>query len=302
VLNFLLKAGVSLAIFAILFYKIPFHELKPYISSINLGWFALSIIVQLLGALLAALRWSMIMNSLKFVASKTFYIQKSFIGVMFNQILPTSIGGDAYKILAVSKLNRGKKMAVMGVLIDRLYGLAGLILINVCSLPIVYHLLPPSIFWLIILVNMGFFLGLALLISIALLKLSFKHFSLKPISDLAHELAASVSSYKDFFIKIILAGLPNLITLYSFVLIAYAAHIHTSFADLISITPSTILLMMVPISLGGWGVREGAMVFLGGLIGLTHPEALALSLLFGFNNLLTSIPGLYLYLRSLRRR
>ena len=49
--------------------------------------------------------------------------------------------------------------------------------------------------------------------------------------------------------------------------------------------------MMLPISIAGWGIREGAMIIGLGFIGVGSENAFALSLLYGFLMLAISMPG-----------
>jgi uncharacterized membrane protein YbhN (UPF0104 family) len=60
---------------------------------------------------------------------------------------------------------------------------------------------------------------------------------------------------------------------------------------LLVIVPVVTLLMVLPISIAGWGIREGAMIIGLGFIGVESENAFALSLLFGFLTLLIAIPG-----------
>jgi len=52
-----------------------------------------------------------------------------------------------------------------------------------------------------------------------------------------------------------------------------------------------LLILTIPISIGGWGVREGAMVTAFALVGVPGEGALVLSLLFGVIGLVVSLPG-----------
>jgi hypothetical protein len=52
-----------------------------------------------------------------------------------------------------------------------------------------------------------------------------------------------------------------------------------------------MLISMVPISIAGWGVREGAMVSAFGLVGLRAADALAMSIVFGLIVSLVGVPG-----------
>ncbi len=64
------------------------------------------------------------------------------------------------------------------------------------------------------------------------------------------------------------------------------------------LVPPALLLTVLPVSLAGWGVREGALVGLFVLIGAPRATVLTCSLLYGFNNLVASLPGLVVYLRQ----
>jgi hypothetical protein len=53
---------------------------------------------------------------------------------------------------------------------------------------------------------------------------------------------------------------------------------------------------MLPISVGGWGVREGAAIGLFGLVGVSSADALAWSILLGLAGIVAAIPGSLLWL------
>ncbi len=65
---------------------------------------------------------------------------------------------------------------------------------------------------------------------------------------------------------------------------------------LILVMPLVIFLMAIPISIAGWGVREGIMVIGLGYVGVSSDLSLAISLVYGFSLLLVSLPGLALWL------
>lgn len=60
----------------------------------------------------------------------------------------------------------------------------------------------------------------------------------------------------------------------------------------------SVLASVLPISMAGWGVREGAMVALFGLVGIAPAQAMTVSVTFGVLMVLTSLPGGLLWLRS----
>ena len=60
--------------------------------------------------------------------------------------------------------------------------------------------------------------------------------------------------------------------------------------------PLALLAATAPISIGGWGIREGALVALLHLYGTPPDAALALSIVFGLSLMVASLPGLVVWL------
>ncbi len=84
-------------------------------------------------------------------------------------------------------------------------------------------------------------------------------------------------------------------------LLARALGIPVTFWDMLLVMPAVILAATLPVSFGGWGVREGALVLLLGRCGVPAGQALALSLLFGGFSLLCGLPGLVVWACGARR-
>ena len=79
-------------------------------------------------------------------------------------------------------------------------------------------------------------------------------------------------------------------------LIVRGLNLGASLADCIILAPLVVLAAMLPISVGGWGVREGASILLFGLVGLSQAEAFALSAIFGLCGVAVTLPGSVLWL------
>ena len=67
--------------------------------------------------------------------------------------------------------------------------------------------------------------------------------------------------------------------------------LHVTILDCIVLVPPILLILTIPISIGGWGVRESVMISGFALVGVTNEAALVLSVLFGLTTLLVSLPG-----------
>ena len=67
------------------------------------------------------------------------------------------------------------------------------------------------------------------------------------------------------------------------------------------IVPPAILLTVIPVSLAGWGVREGALVALFSFIGADKATVLTMSILYGLTLIIVSLPGFLIYLGGRQR-
>jgi hypothetical protein len=82
--------------------------------------------------------------------------------------------------------------------------------------------------------------------------------------------------------------------------IAVSLSMDISFLECLALMQPVALVANLPISIGGWGVRETAMIALFGLVGVPASAALVLSIQLGLLSLLVALPGglLWLAIRS----
>lgn len=78
--------------------------------------------------------------------------------------------------------------------------------------------------------------------------------------------------------------------------VAKSLDIDVTAIDCIVLMQPVALLANLPISIGGWGVRETAMIFLFGFVGVPASAALILSVQLGLLSLLVVLPGGILWL------
>ena len=297
----IIKIILSFILLAILFHEIHLKEVLPYFKKISFPYLILSTGLIFLSSMTCIFRWILIMKTLKTPKGHVFYAKAYLKGVTFNQVLPSSIGGDGYRMLEITKLGITRRLAITSVLADRIFGFAGLLIPALFFLPKTYHLLPFKVFIATSLIIIASSLGIVGFSCLSLIKIKCLEKHLRWLYDLSDTLRSSAYSAADLIYKLILSIITNMLNSISFYFIAISLGISGHLMGFIIIIPLVTLIMMIPISMAGWGVREGAMVFLGGLIGISHPAALAISLLNGLVLILNSLPGLYFYLMDSMR-
>jgi hypothetical protein len=90
--------------------------------------------------------------------------------------------------------------------------------------------------------------------------------------------------------------LGQLVAIVAFFLVSQSVGAPLSFGDCAVTLAPGLLVALIPVSLGGWGMREGAFVVLLGFYGIRPEQSLVVSILFGLALLAASLPGLALWL------
>ncbi len=295
----LVKLAVTLVIFFLISRNIDLRRVATTIGDAQLAFVFAGFTAQLLSTLVASYRWNIIMKELRFRQRFLFYLKSYFKGAFFNQALPTSIGGDALRVLDIIRLGFRKRDAFAGVFIDRLVGLSGLLMLNLLANLLRPGLLPDEIFWTINALSLG---GIgAILTLMALQRFRLNRFLPARPTLLRMLYALSRRTNRVYrgrkgAIQIAMTLLTHLFSVMAFYWLARSVGMDYSLTIFLVIVPPVILLTLIPITFAGWGVREGAMVGLFSLIGADKTAVLSMSILYGVALIVTSLPGLYFYL------
>ncbi len=294
------KIALRIVITAILFYlifrAIDIKGVIDVIGDINLLLLIPAIALQIGSTLVAAYRWYLIMHILKFGQTVFYYIGSYFKGTFFNQALPTSIGGDAIRILDAGKLGNGHKEAFYGVFIDRIVGLSGLLILNLIAIIASPNLLPQGMQWLIGLIAAGGIAGVVVLLLLRHLHW-LKRFK---VTRMFHHISERMNRvYHSPASAGIQTGLSLVIHLQAMAcifILGRSIGLDLPFLTFLVLVPPALLLTIIPVSLAGWGIRESALIGLFLLIDADKTVVLSMSLLYGLLLIVVSLPGLYFYM------
>ena len=294
----IIKLLITIAIFYFLSLHIDFNELFYILSKSHGGWILVALLMQLISTYLAAYRWFKISQLLVFTEKLSFYVNSYFKGTFFNQVLPSSIGGDAVRILDLTNMEYDKKEAFYGVFVDRVVGLVGLLVLNLLASVIFYGTFEADFSQLIIFITLSGILGF---LSLFLLeKISF--LANYKFLNLFHRLARRLNSlYSSKLLLVqhisisVIVHLFSVLTMYG---LSLSLGIDLSFQMLLIAVPPVFLLTIIPISLAGWGIREGAMIGVFMLVGADQTKILAMSILYGLLLIISALPGAYFWIKS----
>ncbi|MCW5212148.1 flippase-like domain-containing protein [Desulfobulbus sp. TB] len=297
-MQYALKLSFTTILLVIIFRSIHPQEVLEAVTTVSSLHLLAALLTQLASFTIAAYRWQLIVQRLGFQASFVFYLGSYFKGAFCNQGLPTSIGGDGVRIYDSSKVTGSTEDAFFGVFIDRIIGLSGLLLLNIGALLLNHTLLPPKVYYPLLLILIALVTGLLLLFFLR----KFSFFTVGKYLGFLGRLSACYfqvySSPPALFSQLGLSLLVHLFSMSTFFFLGHGVGLHFSAQVYLVMVPPVILLTLLPISLAGWGVREGAMVAFFLLIGAEKSQVLTFSLLYGLILLIASLPGVLVLMRK----
>jgi len=287
-----LKLLVSSFLLIFVFKAVDFTKIFSLLKNFDNSYIFIIILTLTFQIFIANIRWNILLKRLNYRSKFTELLQFLWVGIFFNQMLPSSIGGDAVRIYYLNKRSNSISIATQGVLLDRFFGVTGLSLLAFLVLFFIPNSLNDSIMQSGIIISSGV-LGLVCII----LLLDYLPFSLskwriiKGIKSMSFNGRNAIFSGYSGLTLIILSISIHLITVLVFIAISKGMALEISWLDMLSIIPLIMLLAQIPISIAGWGLREGMMILGLGYINIHPEQALALSILYGISLLLVSIPG-----------
>lgn len=283
-LPFILKVTISVALLFIAFRLVNFGALQERLTRLDFKWIAAGFLTLLIQAVLGSLRWREIAVAGGSNLNRGAAVRYTLIGVFFSQAMPSTVGGDAVRMWLMARKTGNWKGAILSVLIDRVVGLVWLALLVLVCLPWSLELIKNPIGrTALILIGAGSVAGPLVLFALSHAgQIWFKHWRLmRHLAELAAVVRKIMLTAR---VGGIVAAMSISIHLLSVGAAWFAAQAIGSPLDLphaLLLIPPVVLVAAIPVSIAGWGLREGAMVAAFTFAGLPDSDALTISLLLG---------------------
>lgn len=300
-----LRIGISLVFLALLFWvgRKEFPEIAKVLKSANISLFVLAVLLNIIAIFIIAVRFKKILSVQGLNLNLREAVYLNFIGLFFNNFLPTSVGGDLVKAYYATRKTTKKLETFSSVFFDRFFGFLSIGLLAFLGIIFLNRSIKDkSLLW-------GSVIFLALVFSIFIIFLN-KRLAKAVFSRLLNfpvfregsklrRLYNAINAYKEH--KAIIAQLigislvAQMISVAAIYVIIKSLSQDISFLYLFLIVPLVSVASMMP-SINGLGIREGAYVyFLSEFI--NKESAFAVSILIFFANIfITSLIGGILYL------
>ena len=305
----LLRVAVSAALIAWILRNTDLREVWATFRTADVRYILIAICLIPLGYLSSVMRWRLLLRAQGGDATLPFLFRSLMTGIFFNNLLPSTIGGDAIRAWDTARSGVGKAMALTIIMVDRFVGLLALLLFAALGLLGAGRLterVPDLALWVL-----G--VGVVMVVVAAVLfrprsphprplsrerergagDPSNPEFLANPLPSPARGRGAGGEGLRAKLAQMgsalfafrghgrALAGaffwslcLQTLVVVNAWV-ISRALHVQLGLAPFFLIVPLAVFLMMIPVSINGIGVRENLFVFFLAAFGVAEATGLA---------------------------
>jgi hypothetical protein len=297
VFSLLLKLALMVLAFWFVFRGVDGAELARMLKTQRHSALLEASALLLLQMVFGAFRWRYILSALcpqkSQITSITHTIKYFYISMFFNCCLPGTVGGDVIRVFLIKSEHTPLPLAISSVVIDRMMALLALGVMGFLTMPFLAEYMGISA-WILMpsCAVLGVF-GLGTLFNLD--KLPFLQ-KFGWLAHLLHSLRLLLANKKILLMSLILAIIAHGGFCLSAYILAESLGSPISLLDSFTLIPWVLLISIIPLSIGGWGLREAAMVYALTLVGVSQEAALTLSIQLGLLLIISSLPAGVLWL------
>ena len=268
------KVVLSLTLLAWCLSNVQLVQLVPLLADARVAVLLALIPLIALEAAAGAWRFKLILDTVHILPLSTHFAHY-FVASYFNVLLPSSMGGDAVRVVMLKRTGADIAPATLMVFVDRVLGVLSLLTIALCAMFVAELPAPLERFVLVSFIA----------VAIAGLALAFGYRAIVSRTPSWAWLEKTLSNLRGvriapraLFLSAAMSFVFQVLTIAFTSVIAVGLRLDVSMTQVFALVPITWLATMIPLSIGGLGIREASFTVLFGLVGVSPTAALALSL------------------------
>ena len=300
------KLSVSIILLVVLFTKIDMVQVWQGAKQASLPWLLVALAVFGASTVVAVWRWNLLLKMQHLDVSFPALLGTFLVSTYFNNFLPSNIGGDVIRIGDTARHMNSKTLATTVVLLDRILGLIALVFVAALGATAIGRVhggsspIWPGWLW-------AAFLGGTAATALSLFAPDAVGWMLRPltvfhadwVSNRITTLTAALGRFGEEPGVLVSAFAGAVVVQVTLVLyyfsVAYALHLDIALADLAVVIPMSFVVQLLPVSIGGFGVREAFFSYYFHRVGQPIEDAVLLSLVGTALLMLFSLSGLGVY-------
>ncbi|MFA5346069.1 MAG: lysylphosphatidylglycerol synthase transmembrane domain-containing protein [Candidatus Omnitrophota bacterium] len=311
IFSILLRVAISFIFLFFLFRQADEKSILEVLKNINKPFLLLAFLCYFLNYIFGLWRWVMLLRAVKINIPLRRVVTSFSGGAFFSLFLPSTIGGDFLRSVDLSMYTKKPKEIIATIFLDRLSGYIGLVILALIAMFLGWKILEDKS----VLISLGIIIGLLFVILLLFfnkfLYSRINRFLKSPdagkirdlISDLHKEIHLFRHKPKVVVENILISIIIQAISPLTFYLIALSLGIKISLACFFIFVPIIGAITLLPISIGGLGLRDASTIFFFAKAGIGKNLAFTMSLLsFSFILFYGAVGGLIYVLTVHNRR
>jgi glycosyltransferase 2 family protein len=298
------KAAITVIAVVIIASQINFAFLWAHLHKLSIFTVAVALVLLVIETtLIAGLRLKLVLEALGQNRRLEETCRVALSGFFFEQVAFGFVGGDAMRLWLLHRTDVAVRTALQAIVVDRCLGSAGLLLLALVGLPGLIVLLTGYDWQLVVVAGAIAVAVVGVLAAFVVLRVAKKIHT--PFVAEIISLAAAVIHKPELRRRLLsafaLAVTAQSMNVFIFFLFGRDLEMNLGLGHWFLIVPPALLISMLPISAGGWGLREASFVV--ALAGFAIPpeEAIIPPILFGLGVLVVTLPGGIVWLMNRQR-
>jgi len=305
-LMFVLRLGITLVLIALILKGISWSEVANTYAHVHITDLLVGLGLGTLGVVFSSYLWHRLVRAENIRADMAHLTSLYLIGVAFSNFLPTSMGGDALKAYYVGRDSGNMAGSASAVLMSRITGFFGMLLLALPVLIVLHNSFNGQLVQRFLLLCLFFLFGFgtAFVVGAFLPKIQGKYLKgawarnkiVLKVFETGITLTQSLKKPRALTEAVafgFLFWITNCLNYYEY---ALALGVHTPFRFYLLAVPFIGIVGALPISISGYGVREGLVEYLYSTIHVPSSIALSVVLLMDFQRIFFSLVGGFLFL------
>ena len=276
----LLRVGISSALIIFLLSTQDFSKIKDSLLSFNFIFVVIALLSLLAGTYISSIRWKPILKASNINVSEWFLFALYIKGYFYNNFLPTQMGGDVYKSVALGNKIKDQSTALFSVFMDRFGGLVVLLILALFGIGSLYGLL-------------GVFASLGLLIVGLMLYFPVLKIAAKKVKFLKKFEDASklfISDKQNGFLVLTYSLLVQIFSFFTTYTLFLGLGTVLPLGKVFAFLPIAALSSLIP-SFNGYGTQETVYAYLFATAGVTATLSITASIMNHIVRLIMSLVG-----------
>ena len=295
-LKIAIKCLVTTLLLWVAFRTVDIAAVASLLSSLNPWW---ALVALLLTGLIILFDATLLSSVIRLFSRRMPFgtaMLYSVVGWFFSNVAPSTVGGDIFRGVQLSRVGMPVGTAVRIILAVRVLSFITLVGVIAAGLPIALGLLKEPRDELLMITLLASGIGvIAALFVLAHIRLRVPRLErwafFQKLLTVAGDFRLLLTPSHGIASAWAAALAQHLLRVGVLAALATGLGLDIPLATLFAFATAALLMAMVPISFGGWGIREIAFVYLLGAAGVSAEAALSLSIAFGLLRVLMGVIG-----------